>query len=248
MYTIGKLAKLSNVTVRTLRYYDEIGLLKPSVKTDGGHRQYTEEDVTTLHYIITLKELGFQLETIHEILKNKQIILEELLQLRLDILKAEREKIAKMEHSIHMLLDLSAIEKSTNWYEIFEVFHSYKVNDVDINKWREKYFSNEEQKVLKKLPALGDGSEITNQWIELINDIRENINVDRNSDVAFKLVESWLTLANNMYQGNVELSKKSWKFVKGGNEKFGFYQFDSEIISFIEESMTNYFNKSGREL
>ncbi|UOE95043.1 MerR family transcriptional regulator [Alkalihalobacillus sp. LMS39] len=55
MYTIGKLAELSGVTVRTLRYYDEIGLLTPSAKSEGGHRLYEEQALAQLHMIQYLK-------------------------------------------------------------------------------------------------------------------------------------------------------------------------------------------------
>lgn len=51
MYLIGQLAKESEPTVRTLRYYDEIGLLKPSLISEGGHRYYEEHDFIKLHSI-----------------------------------------------------------------------------------------------------------------------------------------------------------------------------------------------------
>ncbi|WP_084309275.1 MerR family transcriptional regulator [Alkalihalobacterium bogoriense] len=55
MYTIGKLAKLNGVTVRTVRYYYEIGLLTPSAKSEEGHRLYEEQALATLHMIQYLK-------------------------------------------------------------------------------------------------------------------------------------------------------------------------------------------------
>ncbi len=55
LYTIGKLAKLNGVTVRTVRYYYEIGLLTPSAKSEEGHRLYEEQALATLHMIQYLK-------------------------------------------------------------------------------------------------------------------------------------------------------------------------------------------------
>lgn len=65
--TIGELTKILNISVRTLQYYDQIGLMHPSEITENGRRMYQTQDITVLHQIIALKALGFSLEEI----KNK---------------------------------------------------------------------------------------------------------------------------------------------------------------------------------
>ena len=70
MKSISQIAKLTGVSPRTLQYYDEIGLLKPSKLTASGYRLYGEEALQTLQQILFFKELGFQLKEIDEILKN----------------------------------------------------------------------------------------------------------------------------------------------------------------------------------
>lgn len=62
--TVGMLAKQVNVSVRTLQYYDKMGLLKPSSISEGGRRLYGPNDMTILHQIITLKNLGLSLDDI----------------------------------------------------------------------------------------------------------------------------------------------------------------------------------------
>lgn len=68
-FTVGKFAKLTGVTERTLRYYDRRGLLKPSKYNKQGHRLYTENDLFKLQNILTLKYLDFSLEDIAEYLQ-----------------------------------------------------------------------------------------------------------------------------------------------------------------------------------
>ncbi|MHC2831901.1 DNA-binding transcriptional MerR regulator [Bacillus sp. F9_6S_D1_P_5] len=51
MIHINKVGELTGVTVRTLRYYDKIGLLKPASKTEGGHRLYTNEEIKKLQQV-----------------------------------------------------------------------------------------------------------------------------------------------------------------------------------------------------
>ena len=61
-WMISEFASVGDVTVRTLRYYDKINLLKPSDYTEGGHRLYTKDDLYVLQQIQSFKHLGFRLE------------------------------------------------------------------------------------------------------------------------------------------------------------------------------------------
>ncbi|MER5182030.1 MerR family transcriptional regulator [Streptomyces sp. NPDC002896] len=65
---IGELARETGLTVRTLRHYDQLGLLSPSARTSGGHRCYTGGDVRRLHRILSLRSFGFSLGQIRETL------------------------------------------------------------------------------------------------------------------------------------------------------------------------------------
>jgi MerR family transcriptional regulator, thiopeptide resistance regulator len=67
-WKVGALAKSTGLTVRTLHYYDEIGLLPPSARLAGGHRLYDAADVARLYRIIRLRQLGFPLGQVDEVL------------------------------------------------------------------------------------------------------------------------------------------------------------------------------------
>jgi len=67
-YTVKQLAKLSNVSVRTLHWYDKIGLLKPAYYGDNNYRYYEEEQLLTLQQILFFRELGFKLHDIQRML------------------------------------------------------------------------------------------------------------------------------------------------------------------------------------
>ena len=69
MKSISQVAKLTGVSIRTLQYYDEIGLLKPSKLTAAGYRMYDDNALQTLQQILFFKELGFPLKEIKEILE-----------------------------------------------------------------------------------------------------------------------------------------------------------------------------------
>ena len=72
VYKIGDFSNLVNIPVRTLRYYDEIGLLKPEIVDKfTSYRYYTEDNVVEAQFITLLKEVGF---TLHEIIDYKNIL------------------------------------------------------------------------------------------------------------------------------------------------------------------------------
>jgi len=66
--TVNKLSKLSNISIRTLHFYDEIGLLKPAYYGGNGYRYYTEEELLRLQQILFYRELGFELKDIKKLL------------------------------------------------------------------------------------------------------------------------------------------------------------------------------------
>jgi DNA-binding transcriptional MerR regulator len=67
-HRIGELARVAGVTVRTLHHYDELGLLTPSERTQGGHRLYTAQDVQRLYRLLALRSLGLPLDEIRTLL------------------------------------------------------------------------------------------------------------------------------------------------------------------------------------
>src|SRR5215468_873918 len=67
-YSVGQLARLAGISVRTLHHYDEVKLLVPSGRTSGGYRRYGEPDLERLQQILFYRELGFPLEEIGVIL------------------------------------------------------------------------------------------------------------------------------------------------------------------------------------
>jgi len=68
-YTAGQLAKVTNVNIQTVRFYDRQGILKPASRTEAGYRIYDKEGVKRLNFIIQAKELGFSLKEIKEFLE-----------------------------------------------------------------------------------------------------------------------------------------------------------------------------------
>ena len=90
---INEVAKLTGVTVRTLHYYDEIDLLKPSEITEAGYRLYDDSALETLQQILFLRELDFPLGEIKEIITNPAFDRKEALLKQKELLFKKRERL-----------------------------------------------------------------------------------------------------------------------------------------------------------
>ena len=104
-YKIGEIAKIVNLTPRTIRYYEEIGLLNSVKRVENGRRIYTDEDIRRLKFIKRLKLLGLslkemaELEKIYSINRSNRKALERLLEL----LKMHAENIDKRIYHLQKL-------------------------------------------------------------------------------------------------------------------------------------------------
>ena len=114
-YTINKIAHLASVTLRTLRYYDKIGLLTPSSRTEAGYRLYSDEDVERLQQVLFFRELDFPLAKIEEILTNPAFDRKEALRMQADFLENRAERYLKLAQlAKDTLLNLEGGTKMAN--------------------------------------------------------------------------------------------------------------------------------------
>lgn len=245
MYSIGKLANISHISVRTLRYYDEIGLLLPTKKNDAGHRFYTDEDISKLHYILMLKDLGFSLDAIHQLLSNREFDLQGVLEMRKKVIQTEQANLRKMEKSINTLLLILETEETMDWDTVFITFSTFPADKSLLKELWAKYFSEEEQLILNRFPDQGENSEAEKLWDELIQEVRANLTQDPKSPIGQELAKRWMTLVNKMYKGNDELAQKVWNLNKNREPHLRFFQFEQEIITFIDQATQHYFERGG---
>lgn len=141
-YTVQKLAKLSGVSPRTLRYYDEIGLLKPARINSSGYRIYGTREVDRLQQILFYKELGLGLEVIKKIMSSDTFN-------EIEALKDHRQKLLEKRRQIDLLLlnVEKTIAAKTGGQEMsdeekFEAFKEKLINENEARygkEIREKY-------------------------------------------------------------------------------------------------------------
>src|SRR5215831_372237 len=102
---VGDLAKRTGLSVRTLHYYDEIGLLQPRDVTSSGHRVYGADELARLQRIKSLRQLGFSLDEIRACLDTPEFSAHRVIELHI---KRLREQIGEQERLVTVLETLGA--------------------------------------------------------------------------------------------------------------------------------------------
>lgn len=95
-YTVGEVATLAHVSIRTLHHYDELGLLQPSERSEAGYRHYTDEDLDRLQTVLFFKELGFTLEEIRDLVDDPAFDRREALVVQRDLIAEQALRLEAM--------------------------------------------------------------------------------------------------------------------------------------------------------
>lgn len=164
---VGDLAKQTGVSVRTLHYYDEIGLLSPSHRTEAGYRLYDREDIIRLQQIVSLRQIGFSLEEIRECLEQHSFSSDHIIQLHTARL---REQI---ELSQKLLNRLDAIAQAVGSMQTVSV--EAVIQTIEAMNMLERYYTPEQLKSLRqRQESLGEEriQQVQADWQDLFDQVQ----------------------------------------------------------------------------
>src|SRR4051812_43314536 len=108
--TVGELAKLAHISVRTLHHYDEIGLLRPSGRSRASYRLYTEADLARLQQVLFFRALGFSLDDVARVLSAPDFDRKKALLAQRALLVREGRRLEAMVALVDKTLD--ALERN----------------------------------------------------------------------------------------------------------------------------------------
>lgn len=143
-YSIGEFSQKTGVSIRTLHYYDEIGLLQPKKHPTSGHRIYNDQDLLTLQKIVSLKFLGYTLEKIASMLNESSFTVELIDTLSHHLLALEQEK-ERIEQSLTVLKRVMSLLKEEGEVDstiLFTLIHSMQTENIQM-EWLEKHMLND---------------------------------------------------------------------------------------------------------
>ncbi|RKI44057.1 MerR family transcriptional regulator [bacterium D16-51] len=126
MRTVKELAQITGISVRTLHYYDEIGLLTPTGRSEAGYRLYDDKALEILRQILFFREFDISLREIKSVMENPALDKKQILQIQRTMLTAKKERLERLIASIDDILkgennmDFEVFSKT----EVEEIFHS----------------------------------------------------------------------------------------------------------------------------
>lgn len=142
-YTIGELGKAFGLSRSTLLYYDRLGLLRPSARSDANYRYYTEQDYQRLAKIIIYRDTGMSLQAIGELLSGSsdsnrvQVLEDQLAQLNQEIAQLRKQQQITLE-----LLGSSGIDRPTramNKEQWVQLLASTGMAEEDMMQWHREF-------------------------------------------------------------------------------------------------------------
>ena len=150
-FSVKQLAKLAGVSVRTLHHYDEIGLLKPAIRTEAKYRYYTKEDLVRLQQIMFYKELDIPLAQIGEILDAENFNIHEAL------VKHKKELQKRKKHMSELITTIDNTIKQLkntkmNYNEIYKGFTPEQAEAYEKEareRWGSDKVEESKQRVMK---------------------------------------------------------------------------------------------------
>ncbi len=173
LYRAKEFAQKAGVTVRTLHFYDRLGLLVPSARTPSGYRLYTQADLDRLEQILALRFIRFGLDRIKALLSGSPQPLAAALEMQREIVAEERRRIDQALQAIERAQDaLRSNDDEKRWKAVHHVIEAFKMKDD--HSWTEKYYSPED---LDKLAATREklgpqGMQKAQQdWADLIAEV-----------------------------------------------------------------------------
>jgi MerR family transcriptional regulator, thiopeptide resistance regulator len=204
VFGIGEFAHRAGVTIRTIRYYDKLGLLKPSAYTESGRRLYSEMDFAKLQQILTLKFIGLSLEEISRLLTTDTAEINQLLEQQKQVLKEKAKQLAALIQTIEESQLVIRASQNLDWEQFVRIIKAVKMNQQ--SEWFSQFISDEQQEklaTLQKSWTIADQKKAGQSWKSLFEDIRASMG-KAGPDETQKLAARWAELVNQFAQGDAD--------------------------------------------
>ncbi len=201
-WKVGELARRTGLSVRTLHYYDEVGLLSPSRRSGSGYRLYSPEDVERLQRIKSLRQLGFGLSEVREVLEGANLSPEEILRAHMARLEEEIESRRKIHERLRIIAAKLEAEEEVSAEEFIET-----IEVIAMSENIEKYYTREQLDYLaKRREEVGEEriKEVGAEWPRLMAEVRAEMErgTPPEDPRARELARRWMGLVEEFTGGD----------------------------------------------
>ena len=228
---IGELAKATDVSVRTLHHYDQIGLLTPSQRSEAGHRIYSESDISRLSRVLALRGIGLQLEEIGQILGTPLSTMQATFDRHIEEVENEIAEKTKVLRMLKGARDFIEMKDGADVHEIVSLISEMKVHEEYFSEEDYDFFAKQEEKIGKKQVFA-----VVNEWPLLIEEAKRMMNekVPVESEEAQKMVNRWIELKDMFTGGNKGIEAKTKKMIEENPNLMRNHGVDQEVFAYVQ--------------
>lgn len=251
MYTVGQLSKKTGISVRTLHYYEELGLLKPDRSIDNQYRIYGSEDVMKLQQIAVLKSMGFRLREIKNLI-NRNIdqpsdgdyeVWVKVIENQILAIQKEKEELQHVENLLQSTLYAMKATRQVR-IEDMEQFIQEMEQHNRKQHLRELFFTEEE---MAKLPSNNPADPLIMEWANLIHEVQTHLNDPPDSPYSQHLAARIAKYGQELFKGDNELADKYWNFIMPDHNEYAkIYGMNKEVMDYIEQILEHYYSNDGK--
>ncbi|SDY19334.1 DNA-binding transcriptional regulator, MerR family [Evansella caseinilytica] len=235
-WKVGELAALTGLTIRTLRYYDQIELFSPSQHTQSGHRLYTKSDLSKLQEILALKHIGISLDEIKTIITNREDDFSvSIIEAQISRIKKDIDIQQNLLHKLESALITIRNKKVMSVEELTKLLEAMKM-------YQEKYFTKEQLDRMKSHYDAFDQDTLKEKEQEF-KTILEKIQIAKNNGVppndskVQALAKTWSNIVYSFSKQDQDLQKQMESFHAQNPENSLRFGMDSEIYKYIKEAL-----------
>jgi DNA-binding transcriptional MerR regulator len=242
MLTIKQISQLAHVTPRTLRYYDQIGLLQPEKVGNNGYRYYSDESLLKLQQILFYRELDMPLEQIKEIMGQKDYDLEQALKNHKQQLGRRIKRIENLIATVDQTLKYIKGDEKMNKKVLFEAFNEEEeakmeqeaLQMYDPNTVKESYKKWNNYSKAEKQKIGDEGNAVYQGFVDAMNK-------GAASPEAQDCVKHWREHMNYFWVPNIDqLSGLADLYNDDPRFKKNFDKVHPELASFVREAVRIY--------
>lgn len=244
MFHINEFKKLSGVSVRTFRYYDKIGLLKPVSKTEGGHRLYSNTELKKLQQIQFLKTIGFQLSEIKAMLESEEWDWSNSLMKQLSYVISEKDRLSKIEISLRELINGLAIDGEE--FRIKKIMDLYNKDSKEVLNCNRDELNVKDTEVLGKLPNMASSDPDSLEWIALVGQLKKYMHLGYSNTRIQSIIKRMDVKKGEDFNDEDAFLDKLWDIRMSPEEskKYNLYPIDQEVLNFMEKAYIHYLDNN----
>lgn len=236
-----ELADIAGISVRTLHYYDTIGLLSPEIDRENGYRNYSDQDVSTLQQILFFRQLNFKLTQIKDILNSPKYHQTEALLEQKDIILKEQTRLNNILKLIDKTIQAERGEITmTNEEKFSGVDFSHNPYEQEA---REKWGDEKVEQANQNLKKMG-AKEVEREFDEIYTQLADLRHLDPESDAAQQEIGKWYDFLNRVGEYTPEMFKNLGEMYTA-DERFtkNIDKYGDGLAEFMKEAMTVYYEQ-----